>query len=394
MFSVILDYSILPADVRLRFLLAQLHMDSLSSKLTPGGIKEVLRNMPHGIKGLDAMYEEAMKRINGQEEEFRDLAKQVLSWVTHTKRPLTIAELQHAVAVRDCAVELDKDFVPDIEDLTSVCAGLVTVDEQSDIIRWVHYTTQEYFKRTWNIWLPQAQVGIATTCITYLSFRTFESGFCSTDEEFGLRLQSNRLYDYAARNWGHHALIASTMEELILGFLNSEAKVEASSQAMLASKRHLLNYSQNVPRHPTGLHLAVYFGLREAVIVLIERGCHLDSKDSYGRTPLSWAAESGHEAVVKQLLSTGKVDADSKDNYYGQTPLWWAAESGHEAVVKLLLSTGKVDADSKDNYNGRTPLSLAAGRGHEAVVKLLQLHNSLSAYPAFCLTSSPPTTCY
>ena len=32
-----------------------------------------------------------------------------------------------------------------------------------------------------------------------------------------------------------------------------------------------------------------------------------------------------------------------------------AAFNGHDAVVKLLLETGKVDADSKDRY-GRTPL--------------------------------------
>jgi ankyrin repeat protein len=61
----------------------------------------------------------------------------------------------------------------------------------------------------------------------------------------------------------------------------------------------------------------------------------VDSKDSYGHTPLSRAAERGREAVVKLLLETGKADVDSKDPY-GRTPLSRAAESGHEAVVKAL----------------------------------------------------------
>ena len=44
-----------------------------------------------------------------------------------------------------------------------------------------------------------------------------------------------------------------------------------------------------------------------------------------------------HETVVKLLINAGKVDINSKDRY-GQTPLSWAAEGGHEAVVKLLQS--------------------------------------------------------
>jgi hypothetical protein len=82
-----------------------------------------------------------------------------------------------------------------------------------------------------------------------------------------------------------------------------------------------------------------------------------DSKDRYGRTPLLWAADSGHEAVVKLLLETGKAEADLKDEF-GRTPLWWASEKGDEAAVKLLLGTGKVKADSKGPGN-HTPLSWA-----------------------------------
>jgi ankyrin repeat protein len=69
------------------------------------------------------------------------------------------------------------------------------------------------------------------------------------------------------------------------------------------------------------------------------------------------------------VLPQGKVDVDSKDRY-GHTLLWRAAENGHEAVVKLLLETGKVDVDSKKD--GQTLLSWAAENGHEAVVKLLE----------------------
>ncbi|KAK3347574.1 hypothetical protein B0H65DRAFT_460823 [Neurospora tetraspora] len=49
-----------------------------------------------------------------------------------------------------------------------------------------------------------------------------------------------------------------------------------------------------------------------------------------------------------------------------------AAKNGHEAVVKLLLDTSKVDAGAQDRY-GRTALHIAAENGHEAVVKLLSL---------------------
>jgi ankyrin repeat protein len=39
--------------------------------------------------------------------------------------------------------------------------------------------------------------------------------------------------------------------------------------------------------------------------------------------------------VVRLLLGSNGVDPDSKD-FFGQTPPLWAAENGHEAVVKLL----------------------------------------------------------
>ena len=49
------------------------------------------------------------------------------------------------------------------------------------------------------------------------------------------------------------------------------------------------------------------------VKLFIGMNIDFNSKDSDERTPLSWAAEGGHEAVVKLLLETGKVDVDLED---------------------------------------------------------------------------------
>ncbi|KAJ4161615.1 uncharacterized protein LMH87_007645 [Akanthomyces muscarius] len=354
------------------FLLAKLHIDTLKGKRTPMAIRKALTELAELATGSDAydrVYNNAMKRIEGQLKGQTKLAMQVLSWIVNAKRPLTTSELQHALAVEIDETKLDKDNFPDIEDMVSVCAGLVTADEESGIIRLVHYTTQEYFERTQKSWFPNAQDHITKVCITYLSFRVFESGFCQTDTEFEERLQVNQLYDYAAHNWGHHARQASTLGQEVLDFLRGEANVEASSQAMMAPEYRYRGYSQHFPRHMTGVHLAAYFGLKEVAQALLWLRHGTDMTDSYGRTPLSYGAENGYEAVVKSLIATEGVEPDLKDND-GRSPLSWAAERGHNVAVELLLVSDNVKPDSKDDH-GRTPLSRAAQEGHEAVVKLL-----------------------
>ena len=91
----------------------------------------------------------------------------------------------------------------ELDDMVSVCAGLVAFDEEADILRLVHYTTQEYFERTKETWFPNADLDIATARITYLSYNEFESAYGITNDEFDYNdlLQRRRtypLYDYAS----------------------------------------------------------------------------------------------------------------------------------------------------------------------------------------------------
>ena len=151
-------------------------------------------------------------------------------WITYTKRLLTTLELRHALAIEVGKSELDEDNLLDIEDMVSIYTRLVMVDEVSNIIQLVHYTTQEYFKRTQKRWFLSVETDITRICVTYLSFSIFESGLCQTDDEFEEQLQTNQLYDYAVHNWGYHARVASVeVEQLITRLLKSEAKVSSSS---------------------------------------------------------------------------------------------------------------------------------------------------------------------
>ena len=323
-------------------------MDSLLDKDTKKKIRSALDKFSKGSEALDQAYGEAIERIKGQLPGNKERAKSVFSWIIYALRPLTTGELCHALAVEPDEEELDQDNIPDIEDVVSVCAGLVTVDEESNIVRLVHYTTQEYFERIREDWNPAAQLEIASTCLNYLSLDTFRSGSCPSDEDFESRVERNVFLDYAARYWGRHVLrVQEEVSSLALRLLQDSNLISCAVQIMSVSKaasRYSSGYSKYFPAQTTGLHLTAEFGLlylSEKLLDELGRDIIIsaDSKDSYGETPLRRAAANGHEAVVKLLLEKEGVDPDSKDAD-GRTPLWWAAANGYEAVVKLLQSPG------------------------------------------------------
>jgi hypothetical protein len=135
----------------------------LAKKHTRKAVREALENLP---KGQDAIYDEAMERIYNQDEEDVQLAKKLLSWVSYSRRPLTVRELQHALAVELDDKATDEEALLDETRMISVCAGILTIDHESDIIRLVHYTTEEYFERKRLGKFPPGQTSIAMTCLT------------------------------------------------------------------------------------------------------------------------------------------------------------------------------------------------------------------------------------
>jgi len=103
-------------------------MDSLADESNRNAILRTLEKLP---EGFHSTYDDAMERINRQAPKRKDMAYRLLSWISYAFRPLSVIELQYALAVREEMTSIDEDDIDDEEFLISICAGLVTVSEGS-----------------------------------------------------------------------------------------------------------------------------------------------------------------------------------------------------------------------------------------------------------------------
>lgn len=60
--------------------------------------------------------------------------------------------------------------------------------------------------------------------------------------------------------------------------------------------------------------------------------------DTYGQSPIFYAAREGHSDTVKKLVGYG-ADADLVDNN-GQTPIYYAIKANRIDVTEYLLQHG------------------------------------------------------
>lgn len=185
--------------------------------------------MPTAAEALNKAYEGAQERIESHGPEYCSLAKRVISWITYAQKPLLTEELQHAVAVEPEESELDADDIPRVETMIAACEGLVTVDDERNIIR-----------------VPNTSAYLLSTCITYMSLDTFAEGRCAYEEELAMRLSLYPFLDYAASYWEFYAQSAGEMaKEVVRPFVQNEQLVSSAMQAVLArvNPNAVLNFS-------------------------------------------------------------------------------------------------------------------------------------------------------
>ena len=116
---------------------------------------------------LESVYTQTLERIQEQKGDRSRLGMEVLMWISHAKRPLSIGELCFALAVEVGTTNLNPENICPQDIVLRSCLGLVVIDSGASTVRLIHYTLQEYLRLPHII--PAAHQTLARACLAYLN---------------------------------------------------------------------------------------------------------------------------------------------------------------------------------------------------------------------------------
>lgn len=117
------------------------------------------------------------------------------------------------------------------------------------------------------------------------------------------------------------------------------------------------------------LPMACFYGMSKVVRYLLAIGLNVNAICNDGWPPVHYAAYGGQTDTLEVLLAAGgSPDSPAK----GSTPLYFAAEGGHLAVIEILFRYKPDMNPAPISSSGRCPHHAAAIGGHLDVFKYLQ----------------------
>ncbi|MDI1487058.1 MAG: hypothetical protein OHK93_006321 [Ramalina farinacea] len=187
------------------FLWVHFQLQDLCEATSDQTIRIILDHLPNG---LHETYVRILEKIEGGKSQANKfLVQQALQWVAFARRPLTVPELQEAVAFDIADDHWDADKIPDGGKLIGLCRGLI-IRYQDNRVRFAHHTVRQHLLRPavrdrssfspfevnpdglssphlmeYYFTNIAAEFHLAVKCAAYLCFSDFESAIVKADEE-------------------------------------------------------------------------------------------------------------------------------------------------------------------------------------------------------------------
>ncbi|KAF5618913.1 serine threonine phosphatase 6 regulatory ankyrin repeat subunit C [Fusarium sp. NRRL 52700] len=376
------------------FLYAKLAMKSF---LHPeADIHETISKLP---LDLDAMYIGILRehaRRSGISEKIQVM---ILQWVTHATRPLRLLEL--ADMLKTVEGSRFSDDLKENKDLVRAACGPLIEVLSDETVSVVHHSLTEFLvgaSRT--VHTPVYPIldsspthyDLALACLRYLCAGCLEDETLTLPETEYREQNRNLAFPfsaYAIKNWHVHAAKSewdclpndSLYQQIELFLSNKETRNNWLTTYFDTPERVRI---EGDTTSMSDLHVAALCGLKACISALIDRlgQDSIDEQDARKRTPLWWAAFSGHADIIELLLNQGA--SPSTHDIQGHQALHVAAKKDKAQVIQLLIEKGvaptvptlltDTDPTRKD---ADTPLSFVASYGHvNSLEKMLPLLNT------------------
>ncbi|KAH7270720.1 ankyrin repeat-containing domain protein [Fusarium redolens] len=382
------------------FLYAKLAMKAF---LEPeADIHETIRKLP---LGLDDMYIGILREHARRSGISENTQVMILQWVTHATRPLRLLELADMLKTVDGS--RFSDSLKENKDLVRTACGPLLEILPDEAVSVVHHSLTEFLvgtSRTVRTHVypvldsSPTHYDLALTCLRYLCSGWLQNETLTPSET--IHRERNRNVDlpfaaYAIKNWHVHAAksgwdclpndLLYQQIELFMGNTetrNNWLKIYLDDSERLSIEDEIISMSD--------LHVAALCGLKACIPALIDRlgPKSIDEQDARKRTPVWWAALSGHADIIELLLNHG-ASPDTHD-FKGYQALHVAAKRDKAHVVQLLIEKGIAPTvprlpkgtEPTKKY-ADTPLSYVASYGHvkslEAMLPFLNTTEKRSA---------------
>lgn len=267
-------------------------------------------------------------------------------------------ELRHALS---CVISGGVFLLLSPEQVLALADGLVELEKKTGLISFFHPIVDDYVRRLPSPMSDEAwyfHEMIAFTCVTYLVQVARSNGICQNAYEFEEVVRQQPFLKYAAREWALQAKACPVECPSISLILNDRLAAQVLSQTTLIMDNTAPEAADEMVELIdtfTELEMAAYLGLSDLVSHLVAKGFSVNKTDSYGRTPLIWAAVAKSMDTVKILCEHDTIT------------LSLLIDSEETTLIPLLISSG-YNINTTDALR-RTPLHLAI---------MLQLHGVIS----------------